>query len=278
MYGIIDVGGGMRAVYTSGIYDSLMDKGIAPEYCIGVSAGSANLITYIAGQRGRTKRFYLEYAQRNEYMGLRLMLKKHIYFDLDYVYAVLSNSDGEDPLDIAAAKQSGSSFYAVATNAKSGKTEYFGLDKFEQDNYNALKASCAIPLACSPIKVGNSTYFDGGVSEPIPYKKAFEDGCDKVIVILTKPASEPKKKMPVEAALRTFKGKYPETAKAILSMHEKYNNALKEVRELEKQGKALIVSPDSCCKVTTASRNVNNLNRLYEKGYASADKIIDFIK
>lgn len=35
--GFIDSGGGMRGIYTSGIYDCLMDSGTKPEYCIGVS-------------------------------------------------------------------------------------------------------------------------------------------------------------------------------------------------------------------------------------------------
>ena len=30
-------------------------------------------------------------------------------------------------------------------------------------------------------------YYDGGLSDPIPVKKAFADGCDKLVVILTRP-------------------------------------------------------------------------------------------
>ena len=42
MLGIIDVGGGMRGIYTAGIYDYLLDHQITFDYCLGVSAGSAN--------------------------------------------------------------------------------------------------------------------------------------------------------------------------------------------------------------------------------------------
>ena len=277
MVGIIDVGGGMRAVYTSGIYDRLIDEGITPEYCIGVSAGSANLITYIAGQRGRTRRFYLEYSQRNEYMGFGLMLKKHIFFNLDYVYTTLSNSNGEDPLDIQSAKNSKCRFFAVATNALNGKTEYFGLDRFEEDDYYVLKASCAIPLACSPVKIKSDFYFDGGISEPIPYKKAFDDGCEKLVVILTKPASSYKKEFPVSFIPNTFTKKYPAATKALSTMHEKYNRSLQELNLLEKQGKVLIISPDDCCKVSTISRKTDRLDSLYNKGYCDAERIIKFL-
>ncbi len=277
MIGFIDAGGGMRAVYTSGIYDRLMAEGIKPQYCIGVSAGSANLITYMANQPGRTKRFYVDYAQRREYMGLRLFLKKQVFFDLEYVYKVLSNSGGEDPLDFQTASTAGCSFYAVATNAASGKAEYLDLSRMAQDDYTALKASCAIPLACSPIKIEKSTYFDGGVSEPIPYKKAFEEGCEKIVVALTKPIDELKKKGPDFIRFKQFSKSYPKVAEALLTMHERYNSSLNELKELEVQGKALIVAPDNRCNVSTVTRNPQKLNKLYDKGFEDAEKIIKFI-
>lgn len=62
MVGIMDVGGGLRGSYVSGIVDYLLVNGIDLDYCLGVSAGSANLITYIAGQQGRLKSFYEEYS------------------------------------------------------------------------------------------------------------------------------------------------------------------------------------------------------------------------
>lgn len=277
MVGFVDVGGGMRGVYTCGIYDRLMDEGIKPEYCIGVSAGSANLITYMANQRGRTKRFYLDYAQRDEYMGLHLFLKKQVFFDLEYVYKTLSNSDGEDPFDFAAASSADCQFFAVATNASTGKAEYFDFSRISQDDYTVLKASCAIPLACSPIKIEGKTYFDGGIAEPIPYKKAFEDGCDKVVVALTRPIDELKKKGPDFSVLKGFNEQYPKVTEALLEMHEKYNNSLSELKELEKDGNVLIISPDDRCNVNTVTRNIQSLNKLYAKGFDDAEKIINFI-
>ena len=51
--GIVDVGGGLRGIYAVGVLDYCMDQGIAFDLGIGVSAGSANLASYAAGQRGR---------------------------------------------------------------------------------------------------------------------------------------------------------------------------------------------------------------------------------
>ena len=60
--GIVVEGGGMKCVYSSGILDRLLDDKITFDYGIGVSAGAANLITFIAGQRERTYRFYAKYS------------------------------------------------------------------------------------------------------------------------------------------------------------------------------------------------------------------------
>ena len=37
---------------------------------VGVSAGSANIASYLAGQKGRNYQFYAEYSSRKEYMSV----------------------------------------------------------------------------------------------------------------------------------------------------------------------------------------------------------------
>ncbi len=276
MIGFVDVGGGMRGIYTSGVYDYLMDNGIEPEYCIGVSAGSANLITFIAKQKGRTYRFYHDYSFEKEYMSINSFLKNKSYIDLNYIYSVISNSSGKDPLDFEKIELSNCLFKAVATDASTGKPHYFDKSDFKADDYSVLKASCAIPIVCKPIKLNGSLYFDGGISDPIPYKKAFDDGCEKVVVCLTRPVKTVKKQ--TNSAVRLFLRKYPETLKSIIAMNGKYNQLITELKTLEKQGKALIIAPDNIHRINTLTRNRDKLKQLYNMGYNDAEKIEKFIK
>ena len=51
--GVIDVGGGFRDIYGAGVFDWCLDHDVNFDYCIGISAGSANLASYLARQRGR---------------------------------------------------------------------------------------------------------------------------------------------------------------------------------------------------------------------------------
>ena len=62
--GIIDVGGGLRGIYAAGVLYYCMEHGIRFDVGIGVSAGSANLASYAAGQIRRNYKFYTEYAFR----------------------------------------------------------------------------------------------------------------------------------------------------------------------------------------------------------------------
>ena len=154
---------------------------------IGVSAGSANVSSYIAGQKGRNYKFYAEYSARKEYMSLHNFLVKKSYIDMDYLYGELSNSGGENPLDYAAIAKSPIAFIVVATEAETGRAKYFDKSDMRPDQYDILKASCSIPFVCHPYVIDGVLYYDGALSDPIPIEKAYELGCEKVVLILTKP-------------------------------------------------------------------------------------------
>ena len=217
MTGIVDVGGGMRGVFSAGIYDRFLEEGINFDLCIGVSAGSANLISYAAGHHDRVKRFYVNYAQRKQYMSFDNFIHSGSYIGLDYIYSTISNSDGED---------------------------------------------------C----------FDGGISDPIPFQKAFDMGCNKVIVVISKPIDyrkSPQKHMQIiKAALK----KYPKVFDRLAVRHEVYNRQLEEAIKLQEQGKVIILAPQDCYGVNTLTREPAALEKLYEEGRRCADEHLSEIK
>lgn len=275
---IIDVGGGMRDIYGAGVFDRCLDDGVSFDCCIGISAGAANVCSYLARQKGRNYRFYHDYSFRKEYMSPSAFLKNGSFVDLDYVYSVLSNSDGEDPLDYETLHRSNARMFIVATDAVTATPVYFTKDDMQQDNYEILKASGCLPNLCKPRRIGYQALYDGGLSDPLPVDKALEDGCDRLVVLLTRPIDytyrhDSKKETLLKTVMRT----YPKTAKAIFSRHDKYDESLKKVLRLEAEGKALIVAPDDCCGVDTLKRSPDALDRLYQKGYADGEKIKSFL-
>ena len=275
--GVVDVGGGYRGIYAAGVLDCCLDHDILFDLEIGVSAGSANLISYAALQPRRNLKFYTEYGSRKEYAGLGNFFKKKTFIDLDYAYSELSNSDGEYPLDYPAFSHNPMEFYAVATEAESGKAVYFDKRNVSQDHYEAMKASCALPVVCHPYEVDGKQYFDGALSDPVPVKKAFELGCDKVVLILTKPENFVRSLHEDDQIVHLIRHRYPEASASLHLRAQRYNDSVSLAQQLAGQGKVLIVAPDDTCGVTTLTRDPDLLKKLYRKGYADGDKIRAFL-
>lgn len=275
--GIVDVGGGLRGIYAAGVLDYCMDKGIRFDLGIGVSAGSANLISYAAGQRGRNYRFYTDYSQRREYMGVGDFLKSGSYINMDYMYSELSNAGGEDPLDYPAVRDNPMELYVVAADAETGEAHYFSKDDIAQDNYDILKASSSIPFVCRPYPVQGRLYYDGALGNPVPVDKALELGCDRVVVLLTKPAGIPRSPSRDEKYAAGIQRKYPAAAHALRQRASRYNAGVFHAQRLEIEGKALVVSPDDTCGVDTLTRDRAALESLYEKGFNDGAKVVEFM-
>ena len=269
--GVVDVGGGLHDIYGLGILDWCMDAGIQFDVCVGVSAGSANIAAYMAGQRKRNYPFYTEYPFRKEYMSIGNYLKKGCFLDLNYVYSVLSNSDGENPLDYETMANYPGDLFVVGTNAKTGKPAYFTKTDISQDQYGVFKSSSAIPVFCKPYETSGITCYDGALSDPVPVAKALEEGCDKIVLILTKPKAVPRTpgNDPKFAAL--IKLRYPESAKALKNRYLLYNSQVEEAKKLEAEGRVCILAPDNLEGMTTLKKDVKAMEKLYNKGYHDAE-------
>lgn len=278
MIGVIDVGGGLRGIYGAGVFDYCLDHNIHFDYCIGASAGSANIISYAAGQRGRNYNYYFDYCFRKESMSIRNFIKKRSYLDMDYIYSTLYNSDGELPLDYPAVKRSGLPLLIVATSAITGKTVYFTQDDLQQDQYNIIKASCSIPVLNRPYVIHGTPYYDGGISNPIPVEKAFEDGCDRVVIILTKPLDDQVEKSRAESFFSHFiDRKFPQVAELMRHHTELYREQLRTAKRYEAEGKALIIAPKTIYHMRTLTKDKAVLQKLYNDALESARLITSFV-
>lgn len=277
-YGIIDVGGGMRDAYGAGVLDWCLDNGVHFDYCIGVSAGSANLSSYLAKQRGRNLKFYIDYDLRDEVMSMKNFLRDRNFVDLDYVYGELSNSYGECPLDFEAAMADPAEYKIVATDSLNGRPHYFDKTDMAQDDYCAIKASSCVPGANLPYYVKGTRYFDGGISDPIPVEKCFADGCDKVVLILTRPRDFERSPKKDRLAVQMLRAGFPEAAKAMRNRAATYNKQLRLAKEYEKQGKVLIIAPDDIGGMKTLTKDKEMIEKLYHKGYSDAEAIREFLK
>ena len=275
--GVVDVGGGLRGSFGAGVLDYCMEQGIRFDFGIGVSAGAANISSYMANQRGRNFVFYTEYFQREHYMGVKNLIHTGSYIGLDYIYSSLSDHEGDYPLDWKTIRNDPRDMMIVATDANTGLPHYFHKYDMRQDSYDPIKASCCVPVINRPYKVNGIPYYDGGLSDPVPYEKAFEAGCDKVVVILTRPEDYrriPKNDKIIADLLHPH---YPNASQAMRNRSVIYNQQLDECEYLQIQGKVCIVAPDSIGKMKTLTKDKDSIEALYYKGYEAGKKILNFV-
>lgn len=264
--GLVVEGGGMKCAYNAGILDAFLDAGISFDYCIGVSAGSGNLASYLAGQRGRNLRFFTEHIHSPRYFGLKSLMKTGDLFGLQYIYGGLTCAEGQDPLDFNAFMKNPAEYEAVVTNALTGKPEYFGREMMKQDDYRLIMASSAIPVVCHPVELNGVPYFDGGLTDAIPVRRALEQGCGKLVVILSKNRDYVRKPQGMRRLYSRVCRSYPNIVDAIERRHIVYNENMKDVFFLERQGVAFVFAASEPIHVGTYSIKEDAERELYDLG------------
>lgn len=120
-------------------------------------------------------------------------------------------------------------------------------------------------------------YFDGALSDPVPVEKAFQLGCERVVVILSKPEQVIRSSKKDEKIAARIRKKYPAAADKLCQRAQLYNESVALAQDHVRQGKALIIAPDDTCGVDTLKKDRSALHRLYEKGYADGARIASFL-
>lgn len=263
MPGVIFEGGSLRAVFSCGVMDALLEKDIMFPYCIGVSAGSADSASYISRQKGRNLRILEKYRNDHRYMGRRNLLSDKSMFGIQFVFRDIPNE--LDPFDMETFQSYTGTFYSVTTDAQTGESRYFTKEEIDKE-FNVFCATCALPVAFPPIKIQGREYYDGGLSNPIPIDKSMKDGNKKHLIVLTRPQGYIKQCGRSDRfAARAVNRKYPVIAQQIRTRYKKYNETVRLCEKLEKEGNAVIIRPDS--PMESFEKDTGVLRESYQMGY-----------
>ncbi len=276
--GLVLEGGGMRGAYTAGVLDYLMRKNVEFPYVIGVSAGANNGANYVADQRERNKKVFVDMVTDERYLGLKNLIKDGNYFGMEFLFKKLPNEIV--PFDYETFSNSPITFKVVVTNSRSSQTEYFDKDDFDPKFFgeNILRASSSIPVLTKPVKIKGEYYFDGGITDPIPLEKAIKDGHDNNVVILTKHKGFRLKYKRSRVILKLLLRDYSQLADTLKNRYKIYNNYIEWVEELEDKGKIFIFRPQSDLEVGGLESNPENLKEIYNRGYDETKNRFDDFK
>lgn len=273
--GLVLEGGGMRGLYTSGVLDYFLDQQIFVDYVIGVSAGACNGVSYLSKQKGRNYRVNTNYVSDKRYLSLSNFIKTKSLFGMDFIFDEIPHQ--LDLFDYETFLSSPSEYKLGVTDVLTGRPVYFDKTHLDHDS-TILKASSSIPVFSPIIEYQNGLYLDGGTTDSIPVKQALKDGCDHVIIVLTRDRNYIKKPESFRFIYSKVLKAYPNLIQALDNRHLMYNETLKFIKELEQQGKATIIAPSSPLEISRFEKDVSKLKNIYELGYLDASKKFDQLK
>ena len=262
--GLVLEGGGMRGLYTVGVLDALMEQRFRPDYVIGVSAGAGTGISFVSNQKGRAYRVSVEYLADKRYISLSNFLKTKSVFGMDFIFDEIPQK--LDLFDYESFLSNPCEFVAGVTDVRTGRPAYFGKQPTMEQECRVLRASSSIPLFSPIVDYEGGLYLDGGTSDPIPVRNALADGCDRVVVVLTRDRGYEK---PPEGHRRLYARafrEYPEMVRLLDTRHVLYNETRRFLFGLEQEGKAVVVAPSVPLTVGRFEKKREALDDVFQLG------------
>ena len=166
---------------------------------------------------------------------------------------------------------------AAAEEKPAGEAEYLPVPRRDEHNL-LLQATCAIPLMFPVIRIGRQPYLDRGCADAIPWRRAFREGCDRVVVVLTRERDYYKKPgRSDQVAARAFK-RYPNFQETMRTRSERYNACREALFGLERQGRALVIAPKDTLGCSRTEKDLDTLRALWQEGYFDGRRELDRIR
>ena len=264
-------GGGLRGVFTCGVLDCFMDKGIRFPFTVGVSAGACNGLSYMSGQRGRAKSSNIDLMDKHHYVGFKYLLTQGCIMD----YKLLFEDFPEKiiPYDYEAYFANTDRFVMVTTNCLTGKAEYLEEKSDSKRVMDIVRASSSLPYVTKITYVDGVPMLDGGIADSIPVEYAQSQGYERMVVVLTRNKGYRKneKQLPVPKFIYR---KYPELRKTLASRNAQYNRTMEMIERLEDEGRMTVIRPVHPIEVDRMEKDTDKLRALYQEGYELAESFL----
>ncbi len=268
--GLILEGGASRGIFTAGVLDCLMQHEVYLPYVIGASAGGNNAMSYCSGQQGRTAAL-MNAPKDDSYYGMRQFLGSHKIIDLDKM--CFDYPYGQFPFDFSAYFSSDMEVEYVCSCCETGRAEYLSEGSDERRLLTICKATCSIPMLCEPVELDGKHYLDGSIADSIPIERALEKGCDKVLIVLTKPESNvaPTDYSKFRSVISSMYKEYPAFVETCMGRLDEYRRTYDLMKRMEQEGSAYILRPEVSA-ISKFERDSGRLNDFYRHGFDLTEK------
>lgn len=273
--GLVLEGGGMRGVFTCGVLDNFMDRGIRFPYTIGVSAGACNGLSYMSEQRGRAKFSNIDLLDKYHYIGIRHLITKGSIMDFKLLFEEFPTRI--IPYDYARYAKCTERYEMVTTDCATGQACYYEEKSDPKRIIDIVRASSSLPYVCHIAKVDGREMLDGGIADSIPIMRARDLGYDNNVVVLTRNKGYRKSDKLSFVPPLVYR-KYPALRDTLRRRNMEYNKQIALVEELEERGDIVVIRPERPIEVGRMERDVKRLIALYDEGYDLASRVEFYTK
>jgi predicted acylesterase/phospholipase RssA len=176
----------MRCAFQVGVIECLAELSIEPSLVVGVSGGVWNGAAVAAGTHGRLRHYWRTFA-RMPRLDFRNVLREHSPFIFPELHRrTFSRYVGPARLKSADTLP----FWVALTRLRDRVSVLIDARTVDDPLQLLLAANFLPPFYTHTPPIGSERYGDGGVTNNCPYEKAFEEGCDAVVLVSLKGESE----------------------------------------------------------------------------------------
>lgn len=270
---LIFEGGGMRASYTAGFVNNLLENQMYFDYIAGISAGASHSANYMSRDIERARRSFVDFVLDPNFGSWKSFFKGEGFFRAQYIYEETPYPNAALPYDFQKFMANPAKLRIGAFNQDSGQMIYFSRDDIHsmEDLMKIVRSSSSMPIFMPPTQFGEQYYVDGGLGGGIALDIAKQDGMKKFFVVLTRPKGYRKNPVKFKGTIKAYYRKYPYVVEAMLKRHALYNQTLEELETLESEGKAFLVYPD-VMPISNKETNFHKLSESYRLGYSQGKR------
>ena len=272
-WGLVLEGGALRGLFSAGVMDVMLERGIDVEGVVGVSAGAAFGVNYVSRQPGRALRYNQRFAGDRRYCGLWSLITTGDYFNAEFAFHTVPRE--LDLFDNDTFESSPVDYHLVTTDVTTGQPFYKRVKQGGDVLYEWIRASSSMPMVSRIVDIDGKRLLDGGISDSIPLQFMESQGYDRNIVVLTQPSGFVKKPNPLMWLARVMLRRYPALIDAMARRHEMYNAQLDYVARRQAEGAAIVIQPDEPLPISRLSSDPHKMQQTYDLGRDAACRAFD---
>ena len=260
-------GGAMRGMFTAGVLDYFMDKGLFCENVIGVSAGALCGLNYVAGEDGRTAFLNMMYCDDPRYLSLFSFATTGNAMGVDFMFDEIPNK--LHPLNYDAFDESPMKLTVVSSNLELGEADYHKIDGIKYD-IDYVIASASMPVLSQITDIDGKLLLDGGTCDSIPINYSKLTGAKKHIVVLTQDETYEKKPSSLMPILRAEYADFPFYLDRCEFRHYEYNRTKRMLKRMHEAGECFVIQPAKPVEISKMEKDRDKLFDLYLQGLEAA--------